>query len=107
MAFVFFSDIGLNTFVHLEPHNHGVTTISTTYYDKLIGLGFSGTLGMMQVAYLAGQGFTGDHNQALYQFLGSLGYTREGVMNRLKQKQNAEGFVTIGEMMTKTGIIPV
>lgn len=78
-----------------------------TYLSKLQSLGFSGTPGVMQVAYLADQGFTGDYNQALYQHLAALGYTDEGVMNRLKQKQDAEGYASLGEMMTKTGILPL
>lgn len=78
-----------------------------TYIERLTSLGFTGTPGMALVAYLADAGFTGDFNQAMYQHLEGLGYTSEGMMNRLKQKQDAEGFVTLGEMMTKVGILPL
>lgn len=92
----------LRTFVAKSP-----SAPAGRYPDRLIALGFQGTINDMEYAYLRSLGFTnGNKQDAKRQHLENLGYS--GSLNdMLKQKADAEGAQSISRMMQEQGIIPV
>ena len=84
-----------------------VPTSPQRYPDRLIALGFQGTINDMEYAYLKSLGYTsGDKQDAKKQHLENLGYS--GSLNdMLKQKADAESAESISRMMREQGIIPV
>ena len=83
-----------------------ITPTSDNYFDRLGELGFTGSLSVRQFDYLTNQGVSGATSKRKFEHLRNLGYTGRTVSEMLKQKTEAEGFITVGEMMYKTGLIP-
>ena len=88
-----------------------VTSASTyivgeTYYDRLISLGYIGTISDMQKAYLRDLGFVGDAASAGNAHLIVLGYDNGSFTLNCLEKAKTEGFNSLGHMWNVTGLIP-
>ncbi len=84
----------------------GTVFLTDNYFDKLGELGYTGTLADRQLKYLGDQGFSGGTAKRKRAHLLSLGYSGGATSKMLKEKTDAEGYVTVSEMMVKTGMIP-
>jgi hypothetical protein len=76
------------------------------YFDKLGELGYYGAFSTRQMNYLYDEGLTAGSNvKRMNDRLVQLGYTGS-TMDMMKQKADAEGYLSVTDMMKKTGMIP-
>ena len=81
--------------------------IKGNYYDKLGELGYSGSLADRQFKYFTDNNLERSTSERKFQHLRTLTYTGLTISEMLKQKTDSEFFDTVGQMMYRTGYIPI